>query len=343
MEREASTSALDPIMDLLCCPQCGGDLELSRDGGEESMACVPCRRRFPVSGNVPLLYWHAGPDRSRADVTEAVKAFYEKTPFPNYDECDDVGSLIQKARRGIFARLLDEQIPFGCRILECGCGTGQLSNFLSVAGRTVIGTDISLNSLKLAQEFKERNHLRRAYFLQMNLFQPVVKRESIDLVICNGVLHHTADPYLGFRSIARLVKPNGYILIGLYHKYARLLTDFRRCFFRLDRGMFEFLDSRSREGISGEKKKNAWFADQYMHPHESKHTIREVRRWFLETGFEFVTSVPRSGIFSSFQENERIFQPEKPGAVALFARELLMSVTHSHDGGLFMVIGKKKV
>ena len=66
---------------------------------------------------------------------------------------------INKARKGLFAKLLDDQIPFGARILECGCGTGQLTNFLSIANRTVIGTDICMNSLKMANEFRGNNDL----------------------------------------------------------------------------------------------------------------------------------------------------------------------------------------
>ena len=111
-------------------------------------------------------------DDSKEDVTERIKEFYEETPFPNYDDFDSAASLIDKAKRGVFARLLDEQIPFGIRILEAGCGTGQLSNFLSIANRTVFGTDICLNSLAMAMDFKKKNHLQRAHFLQMNLFRP---------------------------------------------------------------------------------------------------------------------------------------------------------------------------
>ena len=48
----------------------------------------------------------------KEDVTNSVKSFYEETPFPNYDDFDDVSSLLMKSRQGIFAKLLDEQIPF---------------------------------------------------------------------------------------------------------------------------------------------------------------------------------------------------------------------------------------
>jgi SAM-dependent methyltransferase len=307
------------------------------------VACAVCGLRFPMTENIPQLFWPHDWDASKGDVTEAMKQFYEKTPFPNYDDFDNAGSLVEKARRGLFARLLDEQIPFGSRVVECGCGTGQLSNFLSVANRTVIGADMCLNSLRLAQGFKERNQLNRVTFIQMNLFRPVLKPGSFDLVISNGVLHHTADPFLAFQKISTLVKPNGYILIGLYHTYGRLLTDFRRALFRINRKVFEFADSRLTDQRFGATRRETWFADQYQNPHESKHTISEVIGWFSRTGFEFINSIPKPRLGSPFSVKERLFRQENPGYwLELLVKEVLMTFTHSQDGGLFIVIGKKK-
>lgn len=340
----SSTPAFAPIMDLLCCPKCGGDIVSPDNGGNGgAVACAGCKQSYPITDNIPQLFWPHDRDASKGDVTEAMKQFYEKTPFPNYDDFDNAGSLVEKARRGLFARLLDEQIPFGSRVVECGCGTGQLSNFLGLANRTVIGADMCLNSLRLAQGFKEKNQLSRVTFIQMNLFRPVLKPASFDLVISNGVLHHTADPFGAFQKIATLVKPNGYILIGLYHTYGRLWTDFRRVLFRINRKAFEFVDSRLTDKRIGATRRETWFADQYQNPHESKHTIGEVLRWFSQTGFEFVNSIPKARLGAQFSENERLFRREKPGhRLNLFAREVLMTFTDSKDGGLFIVIGKKK-
>ena len=216
-------------IDMFCCPKCGGELTFNN----ESFNCSNCYQPYQVLDGIPSLFWPSEWDSSKEDVTDKVKSFYEKTPFPNYDEFDNAESLIDKAKKGLFAKLLDDQIPFGTRILECGCGTGQLTNLLSIASRTIIGTDICINSLKMAKEFKEANALKRAHFYQMNLFRPCFKPKSFDLVISNGVLHHTSDPFLGFKSISNLVKPNGYILIGLYHKYGRLATDLRRVIFNI--------------------------------------------------------------------------------------------------------------
>ena len=192
-----------------------------------------------MENNIPLMFVPHERDtiikNKGATVTDAVKNFYERTPFPNYDEIDSVSTLMDKARKGIYARLLDEQIPYGIRMLEVGCGTGQLCNFLSMANRTVIGTDMSISSLKLAQEFKEKHDLENAHFFQMNLFKPFFKEESFHLVMCSGVLHHTPNPYEGFKSIVKLTKGGGVIIIGLYNKYGRFFTKSRKQFFRFMR------------------------------------------------------------------------------------------------------------
>ena len=275
-------------------------------------------------------------------IRDLIKSFYEETPFPNYEELESTADLMEKAQQGVFARLLNEQTPFNIRVLEAGCGTGQLSNFLATAAREVFGTDMCLNSLKLAQEFKKRNDLHRAGFYQMNLFRPIFRPESFHLVISNGVLHHTSDPFGGFKSIGRLVKKGGYIIVGLYHKHGRIITDLRRGVFTITKDRFKFLDPRLRADI-GDAKKNAWFKDQYKNPHESKHTVGEVLAWFERSGFEFVNAIPKLTIFSPFSEQEPLFKNQEQGT---FIDHLLVKsklvFTGSKEGGFFIMIGRKK-
>src|SRR4029077_6580167 len=107
-----------------------------------------CGAIYPFSEEgIPLLFCPNEGWTDRKDVTDAVKAFYEQYPFPNYDDVDSRESLAEKASRGTFARLLDEQIPFGSMVLDVACGTGQMTNFLGQSWkRKIIGTDICLNS-----------------------------------------------------------------------------------------------------------------------------------------------------------------------------------------------------
>lgn len=86
------------------CPKCAAPL----DPGAGGLPCPGCRETFEVDGGIPLLFWPNDWSGARKDVTAAVRVFYEETPFPNYDDFDSVTSLIEKARRGLYARLLDD-------------------------------------------------------------------------------------------------------------------------------------------------------------------------------------------------------------------------------------------
>ena len=109
-------------------------------------------------------------------------------------------------------------------MLECGCGTGQLSHFLQLNNNHVLGIDMSLASLKLAVEHKNRNQLVRSSFCQMDIFDLAIRDECFDVVISHGVLHHTHDARRAFGAIARKLKPDGIIMVGLYNSYARIPT-----------------------------------------------------------------------------------------------------------------------
>jgi SAM-dependent methyltransferase len=42
-----------------------------------------------------------------------------------------------------------------------------------------------------------------------------------DVITAGGVLHHLADPWTGWRTLLSLLRPGGFMLLGLYSKIAR--------------------------------------------------------------------------------------------------------------------------
>lgn len=334
---QTSQSLFARYPEVLACPLCQGSLQV----GDVRLTCAGCGKAYDTDHRIPLLFASHDPGKL-GDVTDTVMAFYQENPFPNYDDIESEETLIEKARQGIFAQLLDEQIPQGAFVLDVGCGTGQLTNFLGLNyNRRVFGSDICLPSLRLAQGFRDRYNIRNAGFMQMNLFRPAFKKESFNLVISNGVLHHTADPYGAFRSISRLVKPGGFIVIGLYNKIGRLTTDFKRFLFRVTGDRLSFLDGHMRNQRYNKQRKRAWFFDQYKHPHESKHTFSEVIDWYETNDFEYLSSIPKIEL-GPFTTEEKLFELHDKGTRASrFFTELEMLLTGGADGALFIVIGRK--
>jgi len=323
---------------ILECPETGRPLH--PEGG--SLAVDGSDRRYGASDGIPNLFVPTTASAGHVDVTEMVKAFYEETPFPNYDDLDSRESLGRKARRSIFADLLNAQIPHDAIVLEAGCGTGQLTNFLGMAPyRKVVGGDICLNSLRLAKAFRDRYSIRNNAFLQMNLFRPPFRDLSFDLIVSNGVLHHTGDPAGGFAALVRKLKPGGIILVGLYNSYARLPTLWRRALFERFGESLYFLDSRLRDPANADRRR-AWFMDQYRHPHESSHSMDEVLGWFAANGIGFLSGIPHPD-GTAFASDESLFAPRSPGSpFGRASTQLGLLLAGGADGGLFIMIGRKR-
>ena len=324
----------------LMSPCCGASLATEN----AKLVCEACQHAFEVTDGIPQLFWPHDEIVDPGDVTEMVKAFYEDAPFPNYNDHDSLSTLIEKSRAGLYARRLDETIPYNSSVLEVGCGTGQLSNFLGISCRQVIGTDMCLNSLRLGEAFRREQGLSRVRFVQMNLFRPAFHAQQFDVILCNGVLHHTADPKGGFESLLPMLKPGGHIVIGLYNTYGRLFTDLRRLVFRLTGGRARWIDPILREaGLSSERRR-AWFSDQYRHPHESKHDFGEVLGWFDHNELDFVRGIPAMRPDDDGLAGETLFEAQpRGGAIDHFAVQIGQIVDAGQkEGGFFVMIGKKR-
>ena len=238
--------------------------------------------------------------------------------------------------------MLHRAIPFNSTVLEVGCGTGQLTNFLGIACRRVVGADLCLNSLQLGEKFRSDHDLDTIAFTQMNLFRPAFKRESLNVVLCNGVLLTTRNAFAGFQSIVSLVKPGGYIVIGLYNTFGRLMTDLRRQIFRVTGGRGQWLDPHLRRSPLSEDQRRAWFADQYLHPYETKHTIGEALGWFDDCGIEFVRGLPAVTPDENELPRDGLFAATPPGTrLDHFIVQAIHIATGSREGGFFIMIGRK--
>jgi carbamoyltransferase len=298
---------------------------------------------YPIEDGIPRLFVPTDDTEVNGhDVTETVKQFYETTPFPNYDSLDSPLALAEKARSGLFASLLNDQIAYDARVLEVGCGTGQLTNFLAMSHRSVLGVDMCLNSLRLGQGFKAEHSLDRATFAQMNLFRPFLRSGFFDVVISNGVLMVTADPRRALASIARLAKPGGFIVVGLYSSYSRKLHQARMALFHWTGITHRWLDPHFGR-VSSRGKHDAWFQDQYCHPHETCHTLDEVLGWMEESSLVFVNSIPKPEVGPVLQPGEQLFEPKPVGSpVSRFLSQVADFGSGYREGGFFIVIAQRR-
>ncbi len=271
------------------------------------------------------------------EITEKMADFYNDVQFPNYDDCEDYSSLYDKGIKNIFTKRLDEELGYGTKILELGCGTGQLSLFLSRSNREIFAVDISNSSLKLGEDFREKYQIKNTYFMKMDVFDLKFKQNNFDCIISNGVLHHTKNAEEAFKCLVKVLQPGGIIIIGLYHKYGRLFTRFKQKLANIVGNKIAYLDRTSRK-IKSKDKRRAWVKDQFMNPHETLHTPNQVFDWFSSNNVEFLNLIPHYDL-----NKDRLFTKKEKPNISIFD-DLLMAFdsTQIQEGGFFVMVGMKR-
>jgi SAM-dependent methyltransferase len=323
---------LPAVLELLACPACRAPL---RDEGDR-LACTQCDGSYAIRDGIPDL-------RVPSDTaTETVRDFYTVAPFPGYPPRDSLGSLRARAGRSEFARLLDRAVPGDARVVEVGCGTGQMSLFLATADRVVIGADLTRASLTLGAAAAGRFGIDKARFVETDLRSPGLREGAFDVVYSSGVLHHTPDPRASFAALARLARPGGIVVLGLYNAWARIPHRLRRAVGRLSGFKWIPLDPILRDRAGEPARREAWLRDQYMHPEEHRHTTREVQRWFADSRIEYLRTYPDSLFASEPLENDALFQPaEDDWGFENWMAQLAWMKSLAHEGGLWVTVGRK--
>jgi SAM-dependent methyltransferase len=311
---------------LLACPACGGTLSAE-------WSCGGCAARFEILDGIPNLRL---PTDAR---TETVRRFYERAPFPGYPPRETLQALQARAERHDFARLLDRAIPGDARIVEVGCGTGQMCLYLSRADRLLVGADLTRASLLLGAAAAERFGLGQVQFVETDLRQPGLKTGMFDVVYSSGVLHHTPDPRASFARLAELARPGGIIVVGVYNAFARLPSRLRRLTAQLSGFRFVPFDPVLHSREHDPARREAWLRDQYQHPEEHRHTIAEVQRWFVENQVEYLRTYP-SAVLG--EEPEDLFTRAADNwTVENWLTQLGWIHTLGQEGGLFFTIGRR--
>jgi SAM-dependent methyltransferase len=156
-------------------------------------------------------------------VSAAVRAQYESNPYPRWLRMQtrfDAAPLAEIVRE----MFPDTSAAGGAaRILLAGCGTGQnaIATSLRFAQASVLAVDLSLASLAYARRKTGELGLGNIAYRQADILSLGALEERFDLVEASGVLHHLGDPLAGWRVLAGLVKPGGFMRVGLYSARGR--------------------------------------------------------------------------------------------------------------------------
>jgi ubiquinone/menaquinone biosynthesis C-methylase UbiE len=156
-----------------------------------------------------------------------VRQQYEENPYPRWTRPAPV-----KPAPGIAAYLREElgaaglaDAPAGAPldILIAGCGSGQqpIDAARRFPSAQILAVDLSLASLGYAQRKAAEAGVTNITFAQADILALDMTDRRFDVTEASGMLHHLADPFTGWRKLLGLLKPGGFMRVGLYSELAR--------------------------------------------------------------------------------------------------------------------------
>ncbi|RJQ26381.1 MAG: methyltransferase domain-containing protein [Peptococcaceae bacterium] len=154
----------------------------------------------------------------------------------HWDDSHVLPPVIYPDLEFLFQRMTEKTLDVayrpGARFLDIGCGRAVDAAALLRKGMTGAGVELSDRMLECAQA-----HLADAG-LQMCLVRAFGETlpfsdNSFDVVICKGALDHFFDPAHSVREMARVARPDGWVVISI--------ANFESMGFRLGRALDRFL------------------------------------------------------------------------------------------------------
>lgn len=143
-------------------------------------------------------------------------------------------------------------LPNGGKILDWGCGRGQMTHLLKNRGFDVVGYDVD----PMGKEFL--NQIGQTLILGTDPVKLPFADNSFDAVLSSGVIEHVVDRNGSLAEISRVIKKGGYFFVfRLPNKYSYI----------------EFISDRLGRG-----------------DHPVKYSRAQIKKLLNESGFEVETS-----------------------------------------------------
>ena len=225
------------------------------------------------------------------EVSRAVRAQYEENPYPRW-------TLNGTPQASTTA---PPQQPRDALIAGCGTGLSAVEFARQAPTTRILAIDLSRASLRYAKRMAGRFGLANVEFGQADILQLGSLGRQFDFIDASGVLHHLADPWHGWRILLSLLRPGGFMQVGLYSELGRRNIVAARAFIAA-RGYRPTADDirRCRQDVVGATdarvasvaQRDDFFTlsecrDLLFHVQEHRTTVPEIKSFLTGNGLEF--------------------------------------------------------
>ncbi|HEY8480342.1 MAG TPA: class I SAM-dependent methyltransferase [Spirillospora sp.] len=102
----------------------------------------------------------------------------------------------------------------GLRVLDAGCGEGYLSRTLAARGADVTGVDVSQGLIDAAAAHPEAQAIT---FVRASVDDLPFDDDAFDLIVCNHLFSHLADPSGALGEFSRVLRSGGRLVLLTLH------------------------------------------------------------------------------------------------------------------------------
>ena len=127
-------------------------------------------------------------------------------------------------RQHYIEQMIEElAVPEGARILDVGCGPGELVFALTRKGYEVWGVDISEGMIGEARQLLEHQGVDATERLGLGDIENLsFENGFFDVVVASGVIEYQKDDHAAMSEMARVLTLGGHLLLNVTNRYAYL-------------------------------------------------------------------------------------------------------------------------
>lgn len=187
---------------MLCCPNC--HKSLVKKGS--SLLCARCGEKLTLTHGIVV---------NSADLPSDLLLSNEKW---NHLYKQDISKKVYEDKYREYLRLyfqdtyeqLHEVKPIHNIVyLEIGCGEFALGQAIANKCAFIIGVDLSLNALRIAQALLKKHGIRNYLLIQSDIHHMPIKNNTVGLIYGGGVIEHFKDTGSCIDELYRVLKRNG--------------------------------------------------------------------------------------------------------------------------------------
>lgn len=213
-------------------------------------------------------------------------------------------SYIRKRERLFFDLLkMPKKLFRESSILDFGCGTGEADICYAKWGGFCMLIDINPKSTAQTREYFGKFDLaEKLVDIQTKSIFDFSSDKKFDIVISEGMLHHTQDPKTGFEIMARHLKKEGFIVLQLAFDTSHFQRSLQRLILDyltdgsekqiVETSKILFKETLKRANRFGGRSINQIIYDFYVNPKHKGINVFEIFGWFKEHNIQYYSSYP---------------------------------------------------